>query len=87
MVTILNRTELAERWHTNVTTLDAWEREGVIKRLPRFPTPKYAIAEVERAESNGMDNLYKKKEQIIREQAERIQELEQKLETVRRAIG
>jgi len=87
MVTIINRKDLADRWGTNVTTLDAWERSGVIKRLPRYPSPRYSLSDVEKAESNGMDNLYRRKEQIIREQAERIQELEQKLETVRRAIG
>ena len=87
MVTIISRQKLAERWDTTVTTLDAWEREGVIKRLPRYSTPRYSLADVERAESNGMDNLYKKKEQIIREQAERIQELEVKLENIRRMVG
>jgi len=87
MVTIINRQKLAERWDTTVTTLDGWEREGVIKRLPKYPTPRYSLADVEKAESNGMDNLLKKKENVIREQAERIQELEQMLENIRRMIG
>jgi len=42
---------------------------------------------VEKAESNGMDNLYRRKEQIIRELEDKVQELETKLETIRRAIG
>jgi len=87
MATIINRKDLAERWGTNVTTLDDWERSGVIKRLPRYPSPRYSLVEVEKAESNGMDNLLKKKENVIREQAERIQELEQRLENIRRMIG
>jgi len=87
MVTIINRKDLADRWGTNVTTLDAWERSGVIKRLPRYPSPRYSLADVEKAESNGMDNLYRRKEQIIREQAVRIQELEVKLENIRRISG
>jgi len=87
MATIINRQKLAERWDTTVTTLDAWEKEGVIKRLPRYTTPRYSLADVEKAESSGMDNLLKKKENVIREQAEKIQELEQKLETIRRVTG
>ena len=87
MATIINRKDLAERWGTNVTTIDDWEKAGVIKRLPRYPTPRYSIAEIEKAESNGMDNLIMKKERIIREQAERIEELEQRLENIRRVIG
>lgn len=87
MATIINRKDLAERWGTNVTTLDDWERSGVIKRLPRYPSPRYSLAEVEKVESNGMDNLVKKKDRIIREQAERIEELEARLENIRRVIG
>lgn len=87
MATIINRKDLAERWGTNVTTLDSWESEGVIRRLPKYPSPRYSLAEVEKVESNGMDNLVKKKDKIIREQNERIEELEMKLETIRRAIG
>ena len=87
MVTIINRKDLADRWDTNVTTLDAWEREGVIKRLPRYPSPRYSLADVEKAESSGMDNLLKKKDGVIRDQAVRIQELEVKLENIRRISG
>jgi len=87
MVTIISRQKLAERWDTTVTTLDAWERDGVIKRLPRYTTPRYSLSDVEKAESNGMDNLYRRKEQIIRELEDKVQELETKLETIRRAIG
>jgi len=87
MVTIINRKDLADRWGTNVTTLDAWERSGVIKRLPRYPSPRYSLADVEKAESSGMDNLLKKKDGVIRDQAVRIQELEVKLENIRRITG
>ena len=87
MATIINRQKLAERWDTTPTTLDGWEREGVIHRLPKYPTPRYSLTEVEMVESNGMNNLVKKKERIIREQAERIEELEQRLENTRRVIG
>jgi len=87
MVTIINRKDLADRWDTNVTTLDAWEREGVIKRLPRYPSPRYSLADVEKAESSGMDNLLKKKDGVIRDQGVRIQELEVKLENIRRMVG
>jgi len=87
MVTIINRKDLADRWGTNVTTLDAWERSGVIKRLPRYPSPRYSLSDVEKAESNGMDNLLKKKDGVIRDQGVRIQELEVKLENIRRMVG
>lgn len=87
MVTIINRKNLAGRWDTDVTTLDDWERKGVIKRLPRYPSPRYSLADVEKAESSGMDNLLKKKEQIIRELQSKNEELEMKLENIRRAIG
>ena len=87
MVTIINRKDLADRWDTNVTTLDAWERSGVIKRLPRYPSPRYSLADVEKAESSGMDNLLKKKEQIIRELQSKNEELEMKLENIRRISG
>ena len=87
MKTIINRKDLADRWDTNVTTIDGWEKAGVIKRLPKFPTPRYSMADVEKAESTGMDNLIFKKDKEIRRLKEEITELRSLIEKTKMILS
>ena len=80
--TILSKKDLAERWGVDISTLETYEREGYIRRLD-LPGAKYSLSSIEKLEYDGTDNLLMRKDQIIREQNKRIQELESKLKMIR----
>lgn len=80
--TILSKKDLAERWGVDISTLETYEREGYIRRLD-LPGAKYSLSSIEKLEYDGTDNLLIRKDQIIREQNLRIQELESKLKMIR----
>lgn len=83
--TILSKKDLAERWGVDISTLETYEREGYIRRLD-LPGAKYSLSSIEKLEYDGTDNLLMRKDQIIREQNLRIQELENKIEMIRGVI-
>jgi len=87
MRTTLTRAELAERWGDDVSTIIRYEKSGIIKRLPGFPTVKYSIAAIELVEAGDRDTML---DRLRRENEELRQALETKtatLETLRRLIG
>lgn len=83
--TILSKKDLAERWGVDISTLETYEREGYIRRLD-LPGAKYSLSSIEKLEYDGTDNLLMRKDQIIREQNLRIQELENKIEMIKGVI-
>lgn len=87
MKTVIDRLNLAERWDVSVETIRAYERDGVITRLPRFPAPRYSLKEVEEIENNGRDNLMIAKNKEIQELKMRNAELEQKIERIKGVIS
>lgn len=83
--TILSKKDLAERWGVDISTLETYEREGYIRRLD-LPGAKFSLSSIEKLEYDGTDNLLMRKDQIIREQNLRIQELESKIEMIKGVI-
>lgn len=83
--TILDKKELIERWGISYKTLEAYEKEGYIRRL-NLPGAKFSLSSIEKLEYDGTDNLLMRKDQIIREQNLRIQELESKIEMIKGVI-
>ena len=83
--TILSKKDLAERWGVDISTLETYEKEGYIQRL-NLPGAKYSLSSIEKLEYDGTDNLLMRKDQIIREQNLRIQELESKIEMIKGVI-
>jgi hypothetical protein len=57
MKTLLSRSELATRWGVDVTTVDGYERDGVIKRVFEIGWPKYSLAAVEIIEAGGVGKM------------------------------
>lgn len=68
--TVLNKKELAERWGVDISTLEAYEKEGYIKRI-NLPGAKFSLSSIEKIEYDGIDNLIIKKDhEILRLQLE-----------------
>lgn len=62
--TLISRSELAERWGLGTKTIEKYEQEGVITRVPKISTPRYTIAEIEKIEGikeNPLSPLERKK--------------------------
>lgn len=63
---LLDKKDVLEILGISNNTLDAWERQGYIKRC-KTPTVKYSRASIEKLEYDGMDNLLMSKDREIRE--------------------
>ena len=84
MKTVLTRKELAERWAVAGTTIDRYEREGLISKNK---IGKYTIAVIEKAEFDGTDNLLIKKERDIQDLKLENLRLRNKLEEIKGVIN
>lgn len=63
---LLTKEQLADRWQVKPRTIENYERDGIIARVPGLPVPRYslkAIAEVEGVELEMFSPLMKKKMQ------------------------
>ncbi|MGB4588995.1 MAG: transcription factor [Clostridiaceae bacterium] len=86
MLTVIDRVSLAERWGKDRKTIENYEKEGVITRLRKFPSPHYSLKEIEEIESDGRDNLLQRKNKEIQGLKAYVSELEQKIDRVKGAI-
>lgn len=86
MKTILTKKELADRWGTDVSTIDVYEKEGYITRL-NLPGAKYSVVSVEALEYDGTDNLILKKERKIKELEAEVLRYRNKFEEIRGLLG
>jgi hypothetical protein len=54
--TLFSKQDLAKRWGFSSTkVIENYEQNGIIKRVPKLPTPRYSIYEIEKVEAIGMD--------------------------------
>lgn len=84
MPTTLSRKEAAERLGVTAPTIDQLERDGSLKRLPRFTSPRFSLADIEMLERGSESNLVRKLNQeneYLRKEVTRLQAI---VETVRR---
>ena len=82
----LEKKEVLQIFGITNNTLDSWEQQGYIRRMNTPGNPKYSRASIEKLLYDGTDNLLMRKDQIIREQNLRIQELENKIEMIKGVI-
>lgn len=62
--TLIDRKELALRWGVTTKTIEKYEQQGIINRLPEFDSPRYSIQEVrkiERIEDNPLSPLERRR--------------------------
>lgn len=52
--TLLTHQELAKIWKLNPRTIVDYEQNGVIKRVPKLLTPRYALSQIEEIEEAGL---------------------------------
>ena len=52
---LLSPTSLAKRWDYTPAAITNFEKDGIITRNPKFPSPRYSIEEIEAIESIGLD--------------------------------
>lgn len=54
--TLLSRQDIAKRWGFSSTkVIENYELNGIIKRVPNLPTPRYSLYEIEKLEILGQD--------------------------------
>lgn len=54
--TLISRQDLSKRWGFNSTkVIENYELNGIIKRVPNIPTPRYSLYEIEKIEMLGLD--------------------------------
>lgn len=54
--TLFSRQDLAKRWGFESTrAIEKYEQNGVIKRVPGIPIPRYSISQIEKIENDGLD--------------------------------
>lgn len=66
MEQLLTKEQLAQRWQVKPRTIENYEKDGIIARVPGLPVPRYslkAIAEVEGVELETFSPLLKKQMQ------------------------
>ncbi|MFH5834585.1 hypothetical protein ACHAL6_00745 [Proteiniclasticum sp. C24MP] len=84
MKTLLTRKELAERWGVNVTTIDRYEREGLIRKNK---LDKFSLSSIEKIEYDGTDTLLSRKEREIQELKLENIRLRNKFQEIRGILG
>lgn len=53
---LLSRQDLAKRWGFSSTkVIENYELNGIIKRVPNIPTPRYSLYEIEKIELAGQN--------------------------------
>lgn len=57
MKTLLTRSELAERWGYEISSITRLEQEGTIHRVKSLQGVRYSIREIEQIESLGKKDL------------------------------
>lgn len=56
MQTLFSRQQLAERWgFASTKVLEKYENDGIIRRVPNLPCPRYSLTEIEKIENLGQD--------------------------------
>lgn len=89
--TLLSREDLAERWHTSTKSIQRYEEDGIITRVPKLPVPRYNINQILKLEGTELNPLSPIER---RRMQNRIEELEkenlhyqEQLNLVRQAIS
>lgn len=86
MATTLSRKEVAERLGVTGPTIDGLERDGALKRLKHFNSPRFSLSDIEILETGS-------EEKTVRNLKRKIEQLEAELalykikfESIRRII-
>lgn len=64
---LISRETLAKRWEVSVSTINKYEVDGVIQRVPNIPSPRYNIEDIKKLEGselNPMSPLERRRLQI-----------------------
>ena len=88
---LLSRDDLATRWNTSVKSIQRYEEDGIITRVPKLPVPRYNINQILKLEGTELTPLSPIER---RRMQNRIEELEkenlhyqEQLNLVRQAIS
>ena len=88
---LLSRDDLATRWNTSVKSIQRYEEDGIITRVPKLPVPRYNINQILKLEGTELNPLSPIER---RRMQNRIEELEkenlhyqEQLNLVRQAIS
>lgn len=81
---LLDRKALSERWGVSIQAIINYENDGVIKRNPNIPTPRYNLYDIQKIEGSQLDPL----SPIERKRLEReVYEWKIKYEDLRKVLG
>lgn len=84
--TLLTRQDLASRWGFESTnSIAKYETEGIIKRVPGIPIPRYSLSQIEEIEEAGLE-LNPMSPAHRRKLERRIEELEREVEMYKAKI-
>lgn len=84
--TLLSRQDLAKRWGFSSTkVIENYELNGIIKRIPGLPTPRYALFQIEEIEAAGLE-LNPMSPAHRRRLERRIEELEREVDMYKTKI-
>lgn len=90
MKTLIDRSELAERWGIDSRTVINYEQSGVITRIKKIPTPRYSLDEILRIEQVDISEtsplVVRKLKRRIKELEEENEKLNKKLNLIRQAL-
>ncbi|MBW8380996.1 MAG: hypothetical protein K0M69_00540 [Youngiibacter sp.] len=87
MATTMTRKEVAERLGVSGPTVDKLEREGILKRLRYFDTPRYSVSDIEIIEAGSTEKSIRNLRRRIDELEAEVEVYKAKLEGIRRITG
>ena len=84
MATTLTRKEVAERLGISPPTVDKLEKDGALKRLKHFETPRYSLLDVEEIEAGSAEKSIRNLKRKIEALEAELELYKSKIESIRR---
>lgn len=88
--TLLSKQELAERWEISISTLDRRIKDGIIKPIKGFKSPRFHINDILKAEGTDVSKMSpferRKLERRIKQLEEEKQEWLEEKEDIKKRL-
>lgn len=88
---LLSREDLAERWHTSTKSIQRYEEDGIITRVPKLPVPRYNINQILKLEGTELNPLSPIERRRMQNRIEELEKLnlhyQEQINLIRQAIS
>lgn len=79
---LISRETLAKRWEVSVSTINKYEVDGVIQRVPNIPSPRYNLKDIQKLEGSDFNPMSPLERKRLNIEIQTLSEENAKLKTI-----